>query len=421
LISDAVDVSSENAHHIHREPLGRHLELSTTHRSQRSGRHNFANAVFAASISMSVLYIPDTLFTPADSRSAIAWRSATPPRRNIEQTQQWMGRFMRRGGFALLAAIAATALTGCDSLPTPSGKDEDAKARFDLYGTYTFSGDSPGFSVDKFASSPAITCNGSFAGTGALHRINLYVRNVSIYDGKENYEIIQTEVQEEVEKEWISFTEFENSVSPVKGNIGVVLALDASTSLGDDFAEVKNSANAFIATVLAGTDYDAKIGVVSFSDSVRSSPIGAGAEELTKFINEMRQGQYTALYDGMLRGIDMLASLPDSVAKALVTFTDGRDNYSVNTSGEVIGKLEEQRIKSFTVGFLGKGELDEDILTRLAHNGIYQAVQNEATLQKVFGSFSKSVTRAYNVTYTRNDQRVLTRRIRLTFHCRAKE
>jgi len=332
---------------------------------------------------------------------------------------QW-GASMRRYGICLLTIVAMAGLPGCNFVTDPSDNNSQKNTSFVLFGNYTHSSDTLNFTVDRFSTSSAVTFGRVTAHSSAPHKITLMINNLAIYDGTTNYDIVRQDIHEEVDGQWVVYTEFEHAFPRLTGNIGVVLVLDASNSLGNDFANVKAYAEIFINTVFAETKYSAKCGVVSFSDSVHHSEMDDSPNDLITFVKAMTQGEYTKLYDGMKRGIDMLSTLPDSVPKALVTFTDGRDNFSLSTSSAIIAALEDHNIKSFAIGFVGKGELDESLMTRLAYNGAYEKADNLTDLEKVFRTFSKSVTQAYTVTYTRNDQHVFNRRIRFTLHCSPK-
>jgi len=141
------------------------------------------------------------------------------------------------------------------------------------------------------------------------------------------------------------------------------------------------------------------------------------------FIDSLHQGQFTALYDGRLFGIGMLANPNlDIEGKAIVTFTDGTDNYSIVPSDSVTAQLKRYNIKSYTIGLRGKGNLDETMLRDLSVSGAYEFANSPKGLQNIFNKFSNSVSDVYNITYTRNRQAITTdRKIRFEISTKKKE
>ncbi|MCG3118915.1 MAG: hypothetical protein ALAOOOJD_01204 [bacterium] len=274
----------------------------------------------------------------------------------------------------------------------------------------------------------------------AGHRIDLIFNDLRIFDWagekKINYEITDVSFEEKVEGKWVAFTEF--SPTPVQkiNHVGIVLVLDASNSLGNDFNEVKVDAKEFVNLIFQNTDDSAQLGVVGFSTSLNRLPIdihNTDKDSVQRRINafidkELQQDEFTALYDGMLAGLDMLTDpLLKVDAKALVTFTDGRDNYSSRTTSAdtVAAYLKKHQIPGFTIGYKGRGELDQEILQRLAQasQGVFRLAEDKAKLKAIFHEFAVSVTDVYTVTYWRNDQIIETnepRLIRLNIGARKK-
>lgn len=274
----------------------------------------------------------------------------------------------------------------------------------------------------------------------AGHQIDIVFSDLRIFewvgDKKINYEITSLSFEEKVEGKWVSFTEFKYTRARKLNNLGIVLVLDASNSLGNDFNEVKLDAKDFVNLVFQNTVDSARVGVVAFSTTINSMKIdlnGAGTETLKQKIfdfidRDIKQDEFTALYDGMLAGIDMLADpLLKVDAKALVTFTDGRDNYSfrTNTADTVAARLKKNQVPSFTIGYKGRGELDAELLQRLAQasQGVFRLAEDKAKLKTIFHEIAVSVTDVYTVRYSRNDQVISAnepRPIRLNIFVRKK-
>jgi len=336
----------------------------------------------------------------------------------------------------LLAPLLAQAafFLSCN-ISNPTGSDEqktpDDQIVFRIEGQYTNPAvnsnaaqtlpTDPKFAIELNALPKEIKSVTVRAVRQAGHQIDIVFSDLRIFDWvgdkKINYEITGLSFEEKVEGKWVTFTEFGYTRARKLNNLGIVLVLDASNSLGSDFNEVKLDAKDFVNLVFQNTVDSARVGIVAFSTTINSMKIdlnSAGIEstkqKIFEFIDkDIKQDEFTALYDGMLAGIDMLVDPVLKVdAKALVTFTDGRDNYSfrTNTADTVAARLKKNQIPSFTIGYKGRGELDPELLQRLAQasQGVFRLAEDKAKLKTIFHEIAVSVTDVYTVTYSRNDQ-----------------
>lgn len=106
----------------------------------------------------------------------------------------------------------------------------------------------------------------------------------------------------------------------------------------------------------------------------------------------------------------------DVEGSAIVSFTDGTDNFSTLPHTELIENISETSTKSFTIGLEGRGGVNKDILERLSVNGNYALSDSVSELQTIFETFSQAVSNVYKVGYSRNSQVITTPRpIRFTF------
>jgi len=316
--------------------------------------------------------------------------------------------------------------------PVDNAPENPTTKAFHLVGQYTNAAGASSFEVIAAESAAEIKFAQSFAKPAGGKIVEITFENLRVIDAQaHNYAITAVAFEEFVDGRWISFTEFGSRITPNLKKLGVVLVLDASNSLGNDFKNVKDNAKEFVNIVYQNTADSARLGVVSFATQVDSMNIAANnisadsaKSKIAAFIDQIRPGEFTKLYDGMLAGINMLSSLQVE-AKALVTFTDGRDNYSrpAHTADTVVARLKRAGIVSFTIGYEGQGELDPTLLTRLALNGSYKSAKSAEALKNIFREFAVTVTDFYQVTYSRNDQIIekeKPRRIRLTVTARRK-
>jgi len=285
---------------------------------------------------------------------------------------------------------------------------DGAKKEIYLVCEYTNdSGNNPEVTVNKEETSSEV----SFASNDiqVSHKANLVgitINNVNISDEEGNYVITSLEVQEEVRGQFSTYSEFSWNVSKFT-NIAVVLVLDVSESLEDKFPEIKEFAKEFAREVFKN-DENAQIAVVAFSTDIDTLDFTNDISRIENYIDGLGPGKYTALYDAMLEGSQMLLSDRLNVdGRAMVTFTDGSDNNSNNESYDLLVKtLEASAIKSYTIGLEDKDKVNRNELENLAVNGVFELTDSLSDLKKIFKKFSESVSDVYSIYYERNDQRV---------------
>lgn len=307
----------------------------------------------------------------------------------------------------LLLSLVSCGKNGADP---KDPKDREFELFIDFWNT---EGDNPQISFDAVNSSPEIKIDftKTFAGIAVPPKYtNVVIDNVRIIDNNNvNFkieDITAYEWREDI-NDWKIDVEFTMNFDPVQ-DLAIMMVLDASASLGQDFEKVKQYASNFITKVLTDIP-NARIGVVDFSDEIHSFPPTNNKVALQNYIASIPQGPFTSLYEAMNMGIDFLDNV-DSEGKALLVFTDGTDNNSNPefTPEYLLAKLDNSpdvKINSFTIGFDGNGGVDKPVLEDLATNGGSAAFpHNIDELGTVFEKFSSSISNVYNLTYVRNQQ-----------------
>jgi Ca-activated chloride channel homolog len=288
------------------------------------------------------------------------------------------------------------------------------KTAFDIYiDFWNPTGTNPQISLDEAATSKEIKIDfdKQFEGIAVGNLTKVLIDNFRIIDDNyRNYSISNITAYEFKEEKWKEDVEFTMSYEPTR-SLSVVLVLDRSQSLGEDFASVKQFANDFVEKLFAELD-NVQIGIVDFSTTVNSLPLTNNQTTITNYINELTEGEFTAFYDGVNEAIDMLLPV-EAESKAILGFTDGTDNNSSVgvTSDFLYDKLinddNEIKISSFMIGLEGKGGVDRNILKKLSANGgVAQFPSGSGELQSAFDNFSSAIANVYNLTYTRNQQQI---------------
>lgn len=323
----------------------------------------------------------------------------------------------------LVIIFLAALLTGCEDVvyrgyeegSAPAGNGNTAgEDEFLLYLNYwNPDGNSPQVEFDSARSSAAVQVdtrlNTRYGQSGSGNTVRVSLENVSIADRQGCYEIQAIETEEFRGNAWHSTTEYVAYHEPVSAP-AVVLALDVSASLGEDFQRVKSYAQDFVRRVKSLAP-GAAIGIADFAGEVHQLAPTADTSAVLAYVDGLTQGQFTALYAGMDAGITLLENSAGE-GKALVTFTDGNDNNSPPhlTPAYLKERLQStdpggQRIKSFTIGLQGRDGVDPEVLTALTSaTGLAAFPETVGELGKVFEHFSRAVALSYHLTYVRNRQ-----------------
>jgi hypothetical protein len=320
-----------------------------------------------------------------------------------------------RSKIKILYALVAVFMLGCKK-----GSIEPYYQQFVFQGKYIKTGagiNTASFTIDNATLPRQIqipTNQQPSPSVCQTNRVCLTINNVRLKDelGIYNIEKQADVVTEELRNgKWEQ--DLENKLSITKTqNLSVVLVLDYSSSLGQDIIKVKQYASSFI-DYINQQNNGAKVGIVTFSNTVNTYPPSSNYSLVKNFLNSQPAGaDETKLYEAMDAGINLFQN-STAEGKALVTFTDGRNNswsqtiFSTETA--VRNKLNQtignpaSLISSYTIGLNGKGGIDESTLSALAVNGGISAIAPDADkLEKLFTKFANSVSAIYTMVYNRN-------------------
>ncbi|MCT4623720.1 MAG: VWA domain-containing protein [Schleiferiaceae bacterium] len=314
----------------------------------------------------------------------------------------------------LIAAVGLLAGCGKDEVvQTPPNNTKQYELYIDFWNP---TGTNPQISFDATNSSPEVKIDftKNFTGVAVPPQFtNVIIDNVRIIDDNNaNYEISEIKAYEWRDDidDWKNDVEFVMNYEQVQ-DLNVMMVLDASSSLGTDFSNIKTFANDFVSQIL-NENPTAEIGIVNFSDVIQSMALTSDHTTISNYIDGIQQGPFTSLYEAMNTGVDTLMK-HSAESKAILTFTDGTDNNSnpQYTPTYLKNKLENDpngiKINSFTIGLEGNGGVDRPVLEDLAINGgVAEFPSSINGLKSVFNKFSASISNVYNFTYVRNQQAV---------------
>ena len=131
-----------------------------------------------------------------------------------------------------------------------------------------------------------------------------------------------------------------------EGPASIVFVIDTSTSMGGQkWKKLRAGMERFLARARAGNDYS----LVAFSDAPRLIADSVDADEFRRRFSELKIAGNTALYDGVLLGLEVLARARHR-HRALVVLSDGQDNSSRAQFSDVQQEGLSRRATIYTVG-----------------------------------------------------------------------
>lgn len=195
-----------------------------------------------------------------------------------------------------------------------------------------------------------------YGGTTTLGNVFFTFDHVT-YNGSPDFNNIALWAYDETLNKWIPDVETgkEEDDASNTNEMTVMLVIDCSTSLMrrdkngnmyDGLADVKNSAKSFIDVMAASSSRgNIHIGIIGFSSIQQTRKLdlqpltSSSAYRMKNFIDSFSSGNGTALYRSFDDAIDAtqtyVRGLSNYAGSAIVTFTDGSDNGSTNSTKKI--------------------------------------------------------------------------------------
>jgi VWFA-related protein len=179
----------------------------------------------------------------------------------------------------------------------------------------------------------------------------------------------------------------------------LTLALDVSESMAGILGSVKAAAKELVAR-LKSTD---RVHLLAFNQRVFTlARPDADLEERTRAIDRLTSQGGTALYDAMVRGMALLGQ--QMSRRAMIVFTDGRDENSLSTIEGIEERLLRSDVTLYVITY-GRGSEIEGLrrrVDRLAEStgGQGFAVRDVRELSGLFTRILDELSEHYLLTYT---------------------
>jgi len=179
-------------------------------------------------------------------------------------------------------------------------------------------------------------------------------------------------------------------------SIAIVLIIDKSGSMkGEPLNKAQEAAVDFVQRL---GQYD-QAAVISFDNRVTiESDFSSSKNDLVSVIRGIQAGSDTALNDAVTKGLEHLEG-NDSIRKALIVLTDGKENRSTTTTEALLRRAMDSGVPIYTVG-LGSN-VSEDVLGKLADStgGRYSTAPTAEELLTIFRRIAEELKRQYILNY----------------------
>jgi len=171
----------------------------------------------------------------------------------------------------------------------------------------------------------------------------------------------------------------------------LVIDTSGSMALEGKLDGAKEAANQFVDRMRSGD----QAGILAFNITAKLvAPLTTDTKQLKSAIDSLTAQENTALYDALIQAEDILA--PVDGRKSIIALTDGLDNRSIHTAGDVIGNIAASGL-----GINNVNALDEPTLENLASEagGIYSYAQDPTGLTALYGNLQRNLQAEYAITY----------------------
>lgn len=205
-----------------------------------------------------------------------------------------------------------------------------------------------------------------------------------------------------VDAESIQGTETVNELTSL-----LLMDISGSMNFAGKLDAAKNAAKEYIEQLRS----EDQVGLVTFNTKVNVvSEVTLNHSTVLKAIDRIKASDDTAMYDALVKAVEMLNPLPGR--KAIIVLTDGMDNASKSTPEEVLSGIGYSGLSISTIGLgiLPEGEdepdkyegLDQATLTMLADKagGRYGFVEDEQALADLYNQMRRALQSEIVITYT---------------------
>ncbi|MBM3700042.1 MAG: VWA domain-containing protein [Actinobacteria bacterium] len=181
-------------------------------------------------------------------------------------------------------------------------------------------------------------------------------------------------------------------------SFGIVLVIDTSGSMkGQPLINAKSAATAFIEE-MSETD---KTAIVGFSNNATVfSSFTSDKPALKNSIDSIEAGGETALFDGILKGIEQFNQAEDIRHKYIIVLSDGADTVSLSSPESIIEAAELAGITIYSLA-LTSIEFNPEQIEAIAANtgGEFLMTDESSRLKELYANISEKIRNQYRITF----------------------
>ena len=181
--------------------------------------------------------------------------------------------------------------------------------------------------------------------------------------------------------------------------IGVVLVLDTSGSMeGEPIEDAVSGALVFMNEMRTIDEF----ALVGFSDEVTLfSGFTTDRTRLRESIYQMNAEGETALWDGILVGLNQFENKDKLKHRYLIVLTDGTDTVSKLSSSDVISKADQEGVTIYPIALMSYDFNPEEIKSiASASNGELMVAAKPGELKSLYEDISRIIRNQYKISYT---------------------
>ncbi len=179
----------------------------------------------------------------------------------------------------------------------------------------------------------------------------------------------------------------------------IILVIDTSGSMeGPGLAAAKEAAIALI-NGKRSKDYMA---IVSFSDGpVVRTGLTNSKSELRNAVEALQTSGGTALYDAVMKGVEIYESVTNDLVKNVIVLSDGNDADSKATLAEAAKAVGDSQVRVFTVALEGE-DFDPASLAQIAQagGGLALTTPNPEELAGLYKQIQTEIDNSYVIRFT---------------------
>ena len=187
-------------------------------------------------------------------------------------------------------------------------------------------------------------------------------------------------------------------IGEINEPVGIVLVLDASGSMkGSPIIDAINAANTFI-DEMGGSD---RIAVIGFSDkTIVYSNFSSNKQQLKDSISHVAAGGETALFDGIIKGLDQFNNSDEINHRYLIVLSDGKDTASFFNVGDVVQKSKEKNVIVYSIALLSK-DFDPKDISQISKEagGELLTTTNSQDLAGFYSLISQKIRNQYKISF----------------------